>query len=210
MAITHPPTTVPTGTDRLGCGRTTEQVWDHIDSPPDTHELTCPHCQAARASLAPLATATRQLIATDRADPTLRTSPDVLSSIVSPARAEVRRGRTIPLEHPADARATRQLTVSTQAVADVIRRTSDQIPGVEARRCVIRPINPQTLPDGPAAQSAAIPAVEVTVDLHISVTSTVAIPHITGLLRTRARNAVARQVGIAVTTMNIGVEDIHD
>ena len=207
MAVTDPtPTSPANNPSRLGCGRNIDDLWDTVDQPSNAHEQTCPDCQAARASLTDLATATQQLAEADRADPTLRTSPDVLGHILSIARAEVRRGRRIPLEQRAAGPALVELTVSEQTIAAVIRRTSDDIDGLEARRCRVTLSEPEPPSDaGPMGAPA-----EITVDLRVSVAATAPIPDVTRRLRTEVRDAIEQQVGILTTTINITVEDVHD
>jgi uncharacterized alkaline shock family protein YloU len=216
MALTGPTPTPPSQTNpnRLGCGRSIDDVWARIDLRPDPHEQTCPDCQAARHDLGDLAVATHRLIAADQADPTLRLNPTALTGIIDIARAEVRRGRRIPLERARAGAAGDELTVSEQALANLIRRTSDEIDGLEARRCTVTPSehDPLTIdpPVAGARQLEPPPApAEITVDLRISVAPTVAIPALTRLLRDRVRRAVEREVGIAATMINITVEDIH-
>jgi uncharacterized alkaline shock family protein YloU len=193
-----------------------DDVWARINLRPDPHEQTCPDCQAARHDLGDLAAATHRLIAADQADPTLRLDPTALTGIVETARAEVRRGRRIPLERAQPgAAAGDELTVSEQALANLIRRTSDEIDGLEARRSTVAPNEPNPpTSDPPVAgvgQLEAPPApAEITIDLRISVAPTVAIPTLTGLLRDQLRKAVDREVGITATMININVEDIHD
>ena len=74
MALTGTTPTPPSQTDpnRLGCGRSIDDVWVRVDLPPDPHEQTCPDCQAARHDLGDLAAATRGVVAADKADPALR------------------------------------------------------------------------------------------------------------------------------------------
>ena len=112
MAVTRS-TADPT---RLSCGRDVDTVWEHLDRPLDEHERTCLACRAARASLAPLAAATRDLSSADREDPELRGSSTVLAEVMAIARREVRRGRTLPLD-----RDDPDLAVSEYAIAAVVR-----------------------------------------------------------------------------------------
>ncbi len=205
----------PTGAaTRLGCGRDVDEVWATMGSGPNAHELTCPYCQAARASLGELATATKELTAADRTNPLLTVPAQALTQIMTIARTEVRRGRTVALQ-PAPAGpdgvplGEPDLNVSEQAVTAVIRRTADQLNGLEARRCTIRPLDPP--PAG--ATTAGGPLIKPTViavTLTVSVSRTARIPDLTGQLRRRVTEAVERQVGIAVSTIDVHVEDIHD
>jgi uncharacterized alkaline shock family protein YloU len=216
MALTGTTPTPPSQTEpnRLGCGRSIDDVWARVDLPPDPHEQTCPDCQAARHDLGDLAAATRGVVAADKADPALRLNPGAITGILEIARAEVRRGRRIPMEQPRPGAAGDELTVSEQTLANLIRRTSDEIDGLEARRCAVAlskhdPLNKDAPePDTRQPETLAAPA-EITVDLRISVAPNAAIPALTRLLRDRVRTAIDLEVGITATVINITVEDIH-
>ena len=216
MALTGTTPTPPSQTEpnRLGCGRSIDDVWARVDLPPDPHEQTCPDCQAARHDLGDLAAATRGVVADDKADPGLRLNSSAITGILELARAEVRRGRRIPMEQPRPGAAGDQLTVSEQTLANLIRRTSDEIDGLEARRSAVAlskhdPLNEDAPgPETRQPETLAGPA-EITVDLRISVAATTAIPALTRLLRDRLRTAIDLEVGITATVINITVEDIY-
>ena len=215
MALTDTTPTPPRQTDpnRLGCGRSIDDVWARVDLPPDPHEQTCPDCQAARHDLSDLATATRGIVAADKADPALRLDSGAITGILEIARAEVRRGRRIPMEQPRAGAAGDELTVSEQTLANLIRRTSDEIDGLEARRSAVAlskhdPLN-EGAPEPETRQPELAAPTEITVDLRISVAPNAAIPALTRLLRDRLRTAIELKVGITATVINITVEDIH-
>jgi uncharacterized alkaline shock family protein YloU len=216
MALTGTTSTPPSQTDPnwLGCGRSIDEVWARVDLPPDPHEHTCPDCQAARHDLGDLATATRGVVAADKADPALRLNSGAITGILEIARAEVRRGRRIPMEQPRPGAAGDELTVSEQTLANLIRRTSDEIDGVEARRSAVAlsrhdPLNEGAPgPETRQPETLAAPA-EITVDLRISVAPNAAIPALAHLLRERLRTAIDLEVGITATVINITVEDIN-
>ena len=216
MALTGTPPSPPSQTDpnRLGCGRSIDDVWARVDLPPDPHEQTCPDCQAARHDMGDLAAATRGLVAADKADPALRLNSSALTGILEIARAEVRRGRRIPMDQPRPGAAGDELTVSEQTLANLIRRTSDEIDGLEARRSAVALSKHDPLNEGAPGhdtrqpETLAAPA-EITVDLRISVAPNAAIPALTRLLRDRLRTAIDLEVGITATVIHITVEDIH-
>ncbi|GAA1846436.1 Asp23/Gls24 family envelope stress response protein [Microlunatus capsulatus] len=187
---------------RLGCGRDADEVWEGLDEPPGPHEQQCPFCQAARASLDELSTATAAMTAADRADPALRTSSSVLDGILGLARVEVRRGRRLPLERPAADELTTELTVSEQAVVGVVWATGDAVPGVQARRCRVELVEQDPADEGDR--------VRVRVVLGLSVSAAVAIPAVTAELRRRVVEEVDRQVGVEVVSVDLRVEDVHD
>ena len=189
-------------TTRLGCGREIDDVWANADAPPNAHERECPDCRAARASLAELNTATRELRSSDREDPNLRLSADLVSKITSIARAEVRRGRRIPLRRTQSGTDEADLTVSEQAIATVIRHTCDQLPDIEARRCSVEVVDDAAGPDPDA--------VAIRAHLRISVAASTASPGRIETLRQEIIAAVEDQVGVTAQIVDIDVEDVHD
>ncbi len=136
-------------TTRLGCGRDIDDVWASIDQPPSPHERTCPFCQQARASLSRLARVIDAQRRADAASPDQQPGPQVLTRVMEIARAEIRRGRRLPLDEPADDGAVSDLSVSEQTVAAVVRRAGDTVPGVEVRRCRVELGDPRVSPVGP-------------------------------------------------------------
>lgn len=221
---------------RLGCGRDVDDVWDHIDQPPDEHEQACPYCTKARSDLAELAAATRQLAAADRKDSTLRVPDGMLSDVLTIARTEVRRGRTIPLQRRVPARhhsagdqddsdhdgdisggdPASDLAVSEQLIATVVREVCDRNPDVEVRR--VR-IDATTTPTA-AADAAVIPptggaprAIEpadLYVELQAAVRPNVAIPGLLDDLRRTIQSAVVSRIGTTVSRIDIDVVDLID
>lgn len=213
-----------TSSTQLGCGRDIDQVWDHLDRAPDPHELTCPYCQAARADLAGLAEATRQLRVDDATNPDLQPGPAVLDRILAVARAEVRRGRRLPLDQP-DSDGTTPNTVSEQAVTTVVRRVGDRTADIQIRRCSIATISPVgtgsvPAPSGDADAAGSVGALlagpleaspaAVAVSLRVSVAHDLPIVRATVQLRSAVVEAVDQEIGIDVTSVDIHVEDVHD
>lgn len=210
MALSDP-TPVDEST-RLGCGRDIDDVWANIDHPPDDHEVNCPDCQDARANLADLNAAAREMLAGDIADPQLHTDPDVLDNIISIARTEIRRGRSIPFRQPRADGPIGELAVSEQAVATVIRRASDLVVGVEARRCRI---DFESIPPIDAARhdpslDPASNATAISIALSITVTGGQPIPPLIERLRERVSESVAAVIGLRVNAIDVTVEDLHD
>ena len=221
MALAPPST-------QLGCGRDIDEVWDRINRASDAHELTCPYCQAARADLAGLANATQAMRDDDTTNPDLDPGPHVLDRILAVARAEVRRGRRLPLDQPG-ADPTSVNTVSEQAVTATIRRTGDRLPGVQIRRCVITADPSDRLESltsdsaapgeftrgGPTSDSAPGlltgrgPAA-VAVSLRISVATHRSVVDVSNQLRAAVIDAVMQEVGMYVVAVDIAVEDLHN
>ncbi|MBA8796241.1 hypothetical protein FHX74_003894 [Friedmanniella endophytica] len=206
---------------RLGCGRDIDQVWDGIDREPDAHERGCPFCTAARADLRRLQDATRSLRQEELDDPALEPSPGVTERILAIARAEVRRGRRLPLDRPGPDQ-TSDLTVSEQAVATVIRRVGDRAGRVEIRSCAVRLVDPgdpslatdlaEDAGDAAADVPPGIPS-DVTVSVRVSVLSTAgnraSIPAVVQELRDGIIGAVRQEVGVNVVQVDVVVEDVH-
>jgi hypothetical protein len=184
---------------RLGCGRTVAEVWEGMHGPPDAHEASCPDCTDARRSLEPLVTASHDLRVDDEQDEELRVPIDVLDRVLDVARAEVRRGRTLPLRLPPPEQLP-ALTVSEQTVAALVRRTADLDPAVEARRCTVVALDGGA-PGDPAA---------FRVELRLSVAASASIPEATERLRSAIIAAVSESVGVTVPLVDLIVEDVHD
>lgn len=194
---------------QLGCGRDIDQVWDRLDQAPDAHELTCPYCQAARADLARLAEATRAMRQDDATNPDLEPGPGVLDRILAVARAEVRRGRRLPLDQPDPDRTTAN-SVSEQAVTAVVRRTGDRSGSVQIRRCTLALDDSPGAVDVPGGDVVDRGPAAVTVFLQVSVSQDAAIAAATDELRAAVIEAVFQEVGMRVVAVNITVEDLHD
>jgi hypothetical protein len=206
-----------TTTTRLGCGRDVDDVWEHMDRPPDGHEEACPYCTAARADLAELSAATRRLAAADREDSTLRVPDGMLSDVLSIVRTQVRRGRTIPLLRPVPAGhdgagdEAPDLTVSEQLVATLVREVCDLDPDVEVRRVGIdataTPV-PATVTAGGAP--GGIEPADLSIDLQVTVRHDVAIPDLLDGLRRTIRSQVLTRVGTTVSRIDVAVVDLFD
>jgi hypothetical protein len=208
---------------RLGCGQDVDDVWGHVDQPPNEHERACPYCAKARADLAELSAATRELVVADREDPTLRVPDGMLADVLTIVRTEVRRGRTVPLQRsaprrPAGAATTEdtidsvdlasKLTVSEQVIAMVVREVCDQNPDVEVRRVSIE-ATPTPVAPVDAGHGGLEPA-DLSIDLQATVRTNVAIPAVLSGLRRVIQSEVSRQIGITVSCINIDVVDLFD
>ena len=130
----------------LPCGRQLETLWADLEAgtaaEPGSHEADCPHCQTALSGLTALREATEALAAAPAVVP-----PRLASRIMAAVRADLRRGRTLPLPgtglEPGGS-----AEISEQAVAVVLRFAADSVAGIRARRCTFRPVPPSEAPDG--------------------------------------------------------------
>ncbi|WP_245650771.1 anti-sigma factor family protein [Nocardia harenae] len=177
---------------RLPCGRDLEQVWDRLDAVDaglgDEHETHCPHCGTARASLRALRAATAELIAEPEPAP-----PDLTARIMSAVRAEVRRGRTMPLATPEPG----GVEVSERAVAAVLRFAADSVPGVRTRRCRVKPVGAE--PDGRAA---------VEVELAFALAAGTPVAGVLPVVRERVSAALNSGIGVSVRRLDVLVADL--
>ena len=213
---------------QLGCGRDIDAVWAGIHRPPDAHEADCLDCQAARASLAELAVATEELTALDEAE--LTATPALVDRILDVARSEIRRGRRLPLVRPyvpdpdladqqldeprvdapqiEDARLDDpgELTVAEQAVGALVRQTGDRLPGIQVRRCSVKP----TTVDDPVGLVGGRPdePAEVLIEVRLSVDGLSPIIELTEDLRQRVIATVQSEAGLVVSRVDVIVEDI--
>lgn len=192
---------------RLGCGRSIDEVWQHIDRPPDAHELTCDQCRAARASLQTLRSVTarhRSLEETAGTDPdeSLRPRARVRENVLAVARAEVRRGRRIP----ATVTEIGPVLVSEQALVSLVRLAADSVPGVRARRI---DITPRRRLDGQLGYDPEAPVLDA-VTCRIAISHTVRVPRVSADIRDRVIAVLSRHVSVDPGAVNIVVEDVYD
>lgn len=190
---------------RLGCGRPIDHIWDTVDEPPTAHELTCPDCQAARKSLEELTAATQAMRDDDDRTPGLRPRETLTRDIMTLARAEVRRGRRIPLNQPGAGHQVADLMISEQAVAAVVRAVGDRtFDAVHTRRCRVE-LDLSVPGNGSGDQPA-----NVQIQLNISISAQQSIPQGVNVLRREIIDHIADEIGLVVTQVDITVEDIHD
>ena len=191
----------------LACGRPIDQVWEHIEDPPDAHEVSCSDCRQARRSLAELDEASSSLRLHDEADPDLAPPPSIKVSIMDLAKTEVRRGSRLPLRLPALDDLPPELTISEQTVAGVVRFAADRISGLHARRCKVSV--DRTSPTDPRIvdNNATVPVV---IDLGVAVSAQIQILETTQALRDSVRAAVLADTGMSAEKINVSIEDLFD
>lgn len=188
---------------RLSCGRSIDDVWSHLDGPPDEHERGCPYCLEARARLLRLSDAAADLRTTEAADPALQPTPGFTASVMGLVRAEVRRGQAIPLDGDDDP----GLTISEQAVVGLVWAAADSVPGVRARRCQVRTADDEPdldPPDGGGFGGGTL----VDVRLALAVSAGTSISDVTDTLRARVVERVGAESGLRVRRVDLAVEDV--
>jgi hypothetical protein len=184
----------------LPCGRDVETVWDRLAGVEagrgDEHDLTCPDCRDARASLISLREMTGELLS-DTAEPT----PHLTGRIMSAVRAEVRRRHDMVALTTAGPGRVR---ISEEAVAAVLRFAADNVAGVRARRCRVRDCRVRASDTGGAEG-------ELMLDVELSVA--VSYQRFTwralDLVRERVAAAAATRIGPRLHRLDLIVEDIY-
>jgi hypothetical protein len=169
----------------LPCGRYVEELWERLDRlPADRHARRCPHCQAASGGLHALREATRGL-ARQRIEP----APDLTRRIMAAVRAEVRRGRDLPLPTGGGS-----ATIGESAVAAVLRFAADQTPGVRARGCRI-----EAVPEQPG---------RIRVRLGLAVRYGLAVDEAVAVTRPNLTAVAEAFLGLTIDRVDIVVEDV--
>lgn len=192
----------------LPCGRDVETVWERLADVEagrgDEHDLTCPDCRDARASLLSLREVTGELLA-DTAEPT----PHLTGRIMSAVRAEVRRRHDmlpLPTAEPGLVR------VSEHAVAAVLRFAADSVAGVRARRCRVHGCRVTTAKPGDDNTSTGD---DEEGELMLVVELTVAVSYRSfawrslDLVQARVTAAAATRIGPRVHRLDLIVEDVY-
>ncbi|TDV48750.1 Asp23/Gls24 family envelope stress response protein [Actinophytocola oryzae] len=179
----------------LPCGRDVETVWERLADVEaglvDEHDLTCPDCRDARASLVALREITGELVA-DTAEPT----PNLTGRIMAAVRAEIRRRQDmvpLPTAEPGP------LRISEHAVAAVLRFAADSVAGVRARHCRV---HDRRVPD-PDGELMLV--VELSVAVGYESFSWGALD----LVRERVAAAAATRIGPRVHRLDLIVEDVY-
>ncbi|HEY2202940.1 MAG TPA: Asp23/Gls24 family envelope stress response protein [Pseudonocardia sp.] len=173
----------------LPCGGSVEEVFASAETGRWTeHQLGCEHCAVARRGVEMLNEATLALL-DDPAEP----PPGLLDRVMTAVRAELRRGDTLDL--PA---LLGPASVSSQAVAVVLRWAADGVPGVRARHCRV-----EADPENPGA-------VGIRMGLSVRYESTATVPPMLDEVRRRVAAAMAGQVGLVATRVDLEMVDLWD
>lgn len=191
----------------LGCGRAIEAVWANIDHPPTSHEATCEQCRAARDSLRAVQELTiRYRRAEQQAQRHPNTAdrprPGVRSTVLAIARAEVRRGRRVPV-------ATTEygpILISEQTLLALVRAAIDMVPGVRARRISTTGLTSTDATD--ANPDGGTPELRIT--SRIAVAPGVSIPAATATARQNVLAVAARHLHLDPDAVDIIVEDLYE
>jgi hypothetical protein len=189
----------------LPCGRDVETVWERLADGEagrgDEHDLTCPDCGDARASLLVLREVTGELIA-DTAEPT----PHLTGRIMAAVRAEVRRRHDmvpLPTAEPGRVR------VSEQAVAAVLRFAADSVAGVRARRCRVHDCRVRAADTAGNTGGSEEGELMLVVELSVAVSYQSFAWRALDLVRERVTAAAVTRIGPRVHRLDLIVEDVY-
>jgi hypothetical protein len=184
----------------LPCGRDVETVWERLADVAagrvDDHDLTCPDCRDARASLNALREVTEELLA-DTAEPASHLTGRIMAAI----RAEVRRRHdmvALPTAEPGLVR------ISEHAVAAVLRFAADSVAGVRARRCRVHDVQVRP-PDADGEEGEPMLVVELSVAVSYQSFAWRALD----LVRERVAAAAATRIGPRLHRLDLIIEDVY-
>ncbi|MET0133801.1 MAG: Asp23/Gls24 family envelope stress response protein [Kibdelosporangium sp.] len=193
----------------LPCGRDVETVWERLAvveaGQGDEHDLTCPDCRDARASLTALREVTGELLA-DTAEPTQHLTGRIMAAV----RAEVRRRHDmvpLPTAEPGRVR------VSEHAVAAVLRFAADSVAGVRARRCRVHTFRQHSARQHSARQHSADLGEDgepmLVVELGVAVSYQSFAWRALDLVRERVTTAAATRIGPRLHRLDLIIEDVY-
>ncbi|MGH3630196.1 MAG: Asp23/Gls24 family envelope stress response protein [Sciscionella sp.] len=173
---------------QLPCGRSVEDVWNELRAHAvSRHAAGCAHCQTARRSLEPLASATSLLMQEELEPP-----EGLLDRIMQAVRAEVRRTDSVPLPS-----AHGPAAISNDAFAVVLRYAADTVDGVRARTVSVT-VDPD--------YSGRV-RVRMSLSLRYGVGP---IGELFDTVRDRIDAAVSGQIGVFTSAIDLGVDDVWE
>lgn len=174
------------GDEVLPCGRLLSRVWEQAqDTAPvaDPHTVSCSHCREAVEGLATVNAAAQALREED--PPGLQALADRVMNVV---RAEIRLGRLLPLADP-----DRDLRIAESAAAKLLRLAADTVPGVRAATCRLIPADEGN---------------DVRVTMELAAALDRPLPDRVDQVRRSVLHSAERDLGLAVTTVDIVVVDV--
>ncbi|MBP0457444.1 hypothetical protein [Streptomyces montanisoli] len=221
---TNPPNTPPWQQDGeedrmhgdgelLPCGRSLASLWeewDDGDARSDPHVAECPHCTAALGRLSALqdfvgrATDDGTGAADGAGESIASRTESVTARVMDVVRLELRPGLTLPLGEPEE-----DSWIVEAAVAKVLRRAAETLPGVRAGSCRVRPVADDHVgAGGPLPDMPLHRPVDVHVELAVSMSW--AMPELARQVRGRMMAAADEAVGLDVRTIDVSVIDLLD
>ncbi|MFE4535287.1 hypothetical protein ACFRKB_09420 [Streptomyces scopuliridis] len=173
------------GDERLPCGRLVSHVWRQARAPidqNDPHTADCVFCRQAVEGLTALDHTTRTLRAEHLSVHT------VARRVMRAVRAEVRLGRLLPLDDPAQ-----ELRIAETAAAQALRGAADRIPGVRAASCRLSPDDSGT---------------KVTITMTLAMTLDQPLPGRATAVRRAVAYAAAQGLGLAVSGIDLRIVSV--
>ncbi|MFH8462736.1 Asp23/Gls24 family envelope stress response protein [Streptomyces sp. NPDC017991] len=195
-AHTDPPNASTGGVDdeRLPCGRLLSRVWDDWEQQTDDpHRQTCPHCRQAVLDLDDLEVAVRGL-RDETADGYASEATSLTRRVMEVVRLELRPGRPVPLGEPDE-----DLWIMEAVAARALRAAAETVTGVRAGSCRLLSLSTTDTADG---------LIEVRLGIHAP--ADVSLPELAEEVRRRVREAADRELGVAVSTIDVHVTDLID
>lgn len=171
----------------LACGRDAADVWEHADAGVlDEHELSCPHCTAARADHDRLGGLVTRMAAEPLSPP-----PSVLEQVVTAVVADLRPHELLEIGPDA--------WLGRPTAAAALRHVVDSMGGLRARRCRI---------DQPG--TAADPPGPVWVEMTVAARFGVDLASVTARVRQMIIATGEGTLGLPIAGVDIHVEDVWE
>ncbi|MFE4370381.1 hypothetical protein ACFRMN_19475 [Streptomyces sp. NPDC056835] len=177
------------GDERLPCGRRVSHVWQQARAPidqNDPHTTDCVFCRQTVEGLTALDDTTRTLRAEHLSAHT------VARRVMRAVRAEVRLGRLLPLDDPAQ-----ELRIAETTVAKVLRGAADRVPGVRAASCRLSP------DDGSNKVT-----ITMTLSMTLSMTLDLPLPGRATAVRRAVAYAAAQKLGLAISGIDLRIVSV--
>ncbi|MYZ36329.1 MULTISPECIES: hypothetical protein [unclassified Streptomyces] len=173
------------GNERLPCGRLVSHIWQQVRAPIDQNDPHTADCVFCRQVI-------EGLTALDNATATLRAehpgADSVARRVMRAVRAEVRLGRLLPLDDPAQ-----ELRIAETAAAKVLRGAADRVCGVRAASCRLSP------DDGSR---------EVTVTMTLAMTLDQPLIGRAAAVRRAVAYSAAQGLGIAISAIDLRIVSV--
>jgi RNA polymerase sigma-70 factor, ECF subfamily len=184
----------------LACGRDAAKVWDRAAAGRfDTHDRSCPHCQAVAEDERLQATAIATL-----ADEAVEPPPSLLEQVMEAVLSELRPAEYLPLP-------TRHghARIDRIAAAGILRHAVDQMSALRVRSCQIHLIGPSGTDD---TSGGVLAVSSPTGRVHISVAAWFGTDLLSATARVRQMIFTAAEdlLGLSVTTVDVDVVDVFD
>ena len=196
--VSDRPDTTPAPDDEfLPCGRLLSRTWNDWErQTDDPHLRTCPYCREAVQGLDRLESVVRGLQEETDTSTSVYDPEPLTRRIMDVVRLELRPGRPLPLGEPAE-----DLWIMEAVAARALRSAAETVPGVRAGSCRLFDADADGSRDGGGGRT-----VQVRLDIHAPADAP--LPDLAALVRERVWEAADRELGMAVTAVDIRVTDL--